>query len=123
MIRLIDPTATVPIDIEGTVFHVKQLTNADKLKLHSTFGGLSVNNEGFEEMMNCCADQVVSIDGYDLIDGILQGVPVIDLESVMPGDGLSIREFVQRIDDLRIQRALFAGICDAVKLSLDEEKN
>ena len=125
MIRLIDPNATINIRIDDVTFHVKQMTNADKLKIQEKLTALEVTNEGFEELMDQCADLVVTMDvpGYVCQEGRLQAIDTSDESVDWPADALTIREFIQRIDDIQLQRKLFEGICAVAKLNVNEAKN
>lgn len=138
MMKLMDPKALVEIDIEGCKFYVKQMTNADKLKMHHNLETLTVGAGEFEAMMNLCADLVVDVkmEGYTFggnsdpqlktfhaLPQTLDGGDPDAKEEARPADGLNIRQFVQRIEDVRLQKALYSGICDVSSLGMDAEKN
>lgn len=140
MMKLVDPNALVEIDIEGVKFYVKQMTNADKLRMHDKLKSLTVGAGEFFDMMNMCADLVVDIkvDGYVFtklnVDmqtgGTLKATEQVGdgndptwKPELRPADGLTARELVQRIEDVRLQKALYSGICDASSLEMEAEKN
>ena len=63
-IRLIDENATTPVDIEGTIFHVKHLPWSGRQKFAKEMQGLVVE-EGLPCLVELLSEYVVKIEGFE----------------------------------------------------------
>lgn len=63
-IRLIDENATTPVDIEGTIFHIKHLPWSGRQKFAKEMQGLVVE-EGLPCLVELLSGYVAKIEGFE----------------------------------------------------------
>lgn len=105
MIRLIDTKATRAIEIEGTTFNIKNLTNGEKSTLAAQTQKIQETESGYNELLVSISLYVKSIDGFTATDDC------------------TVADFIVRIESVKSQMELIAAIIESASLNEDELKN
>lgn len=107
--RDLDRLQAIPdTDHDRITIHLRTLLNADRMLLSQNIAECEWSGPGFERLMMLIGDQIVKIDGYE--------------DAVAGMDG-GMAEFLQRIKDADIQRALVRAVSDHCTMPVEQEKN
>lgn len=94
-------------DHDVVTIHLRTLTNATRLELSTSMAECEWSGSGFDELMDLAGAQIIKIDGFDDVIAEVGGVP----------------EFLKRIKDVDIQRALVRAVSDHCTMPVGAAKN
>ncbi len=101
-LRLIEPNTTKRVEAAGAVFHLKNLTNGERIAIATRIAKLRGTDVDYTEFLACLADMIDSIEGHE---------------------DANITDVLNRIEDLNDFKETQSMLLDHIGLSKAEAKN